>query len=79
MNSRIKRRNACWGNNGKLGIGNHSDFNAHHSFGDYRLTYDRIAAEKYLGEYNALVHFAVLCGIKHAGSKTLKQLRNALK
>ena len=76
INSRIRRRLKC---NPTPGIGKHSDFNAHHSFGSYLDTPDRIIASKKQGTYLSLVTQCInRSSLRHPGSKTIRQMIKSL-
>lgn len=72
MNSRISRRTKV---NGGKGVknGNHSDFNAHHVFGDYRV--NPIKDEQRNSNHANLVNLVKKKGYPHAGSRPMRRLK----
>ena len=69
LSARIKRRNKA----GFKGIGSYN-FEKKTSYGDYREEFDNHKdKDKNIYQEN-LINHAKLCGVRHPGSKTLKQL-----
>jgi hypothetical protein len=70
MNSRVSRRVKLYPEKGN---GKHSDFNFHKEYGNYQETPDRMTPSAHTLLVNRAKAF-----LKHAGSKTVKQLHLAV-
>lgn len=86
MNSRIKRRNKSWGQDGSLGNGNHSGFNEIHErciggYGDWReyhkdYVYENIDKHIY-AKLRKVCPYSI--NLKRLGSKPYRKLVLMLK